>query len=342
MKALVYEGPKKIIIKQVDDPIPYKGELLIKVKTTGICGSDVHGYLGITGRRTPPMIMGHEFSGDISEIGKGVTKFDVGDRVTVQPIVFCGNCEYCKQGLTNLCSKKKFYGAMDTNGSMAEYICVPQKLIYKLPDSVSYLEGAMIEPLSVAYRAVKQVSNIEGENVFIVGAGTIGLLILQVAKSKNPSKIFITDINENRLDLAKKMGVDFAINPIKDNLKGIIDRETKNEGMDIAFEVVGISATVQQAMSVLKRKGTCIWVGNSEKMVNLNMQEIVTKELNITGTYSYTHKEFEDSIKFLVEQDLDLDSMISKVVPLEKGPLMFKELSEGEGKLIKVILTDQI
>ena len=138
------------------------------------------------------------------------------------------------------------------------------------------------------------------------------------------------------------MGADFTINPIKDNLKDIINRETKNDGIDIAFEVVGISATVQQAMSVLKIKGTCVWVGNSEKMINLNMQEIVTKELNISGTYSYTHKEFEDSIKFLVEQDLDLDSMISKVVPLEKGPLMFKELSEGEGKLIKVILTDQI
>ncbi|MBU4450574.1 MAG: alcohol dehydrogenase catalytic domain-containing protein, partial [Actinobacteria bacterium] len=167
MEALVYESPKNIKIKQVNDPIMHKGELLIKVKATGICGSDVHGYLGITGRRIPPMIMGHEFSGDISKTGEGVTEFSVGDRVTVQPLVFCGDCDYCKQGLTNLCISKKFYGAMDTNGSMAEYICVPQKLIYRLPDSVSYLEGAMIEPLAVAYRAVNQVPNIEEKNVFI-------------------------------------------------------------------------------------------------------------------------------------------------------------------------------
>jgi len=340
MKALVYEGPKNIKIKQVNDPILHKGEVIIKVKATGICGSDVHGYLGITGRRTPPMIMGHEFSGDISEIGEGVIKFSVGDRVTVQPLIFCGDCEYCKQGLTNLCINKKYYGSMDTNGSMAEFISVPQKLIYKLPDLLNYLEGAMIEPLAIAYCAVNKVPNIEGKNVFVVGAGTIGLLVLQVVKSKNPTKIFTSDTDENRLGLAKKMGADFTINPIKDNLKDIINRETKNEGIDIAFEVVGISATVQQAMSVLKIKGTCVWVGNSEKMINLNMQEIVTKELNIIGTYGCTHIEFGNSIKFLVEKDLDLNSMISKVVPLNEGPEMFKKLAEGKSNLIKVILTD--
>ncbi|MCL5071332.1 MAG: galactitol-1-phosphate 5-dehydrogenase [Actinobacteria bacterium] len=339
MKALVYEGPKNIKIKHVKDPVPNKGEVLIKVKATGICGSDVHGYLGITGRRTPPMIMGHEFSGDILEIGQGVTEFNIGDRVTVQPLIFCGVCKYCQQGLTNLCINKKFYGAMDTNGSMAEFISAPQKLIYKLPPSINYLEGAMIEPLAVAYRAVNQVANTEGENVFIVGAGTIGLLVLQIVKSKSPSKIFISDIDDNCLELAKKMGADFTINPIKDNLIDIINRETKNEGIDTAFEVVGIPATVQQAMSVLKKKGTCVWVGNLEKMINLNMQEIVTKELNIGGTYSYTHIQFGDSIKFLVEKDLDLDSIISKVVPLEEGPAMFEKLAEGKSSLIKVILT---
>jgi 2-desacetyl-2-hydroxyethyl bacteriochlorophyllide A dehydrogenase len=340
VKALVYEGPNDIKIKQVDDPIMHKGEILIKVKATGICGSDVHGYLGTTGRRIPPMIMGHEFSGDILEIGDDVTKFSLGDRVTVQPVNFCENCEYCKQGLTNLCPNKKFYGAMDTNGSMAEFISVPYKLIYKLPDSINYLKGTMIEPLAVAYRAVNQVQNIKGKNIFIVGAGTIGLLVLQVAKSKNPLKIFISDTDKNRLELAKKIGADFTINPIKDNLKDIINRETKNEGVDIAFEVVGLSATVQQAMTVLKIKGTCVWIGNSDKMINLNMQEIVTKELNIIGTYSYNHKQFGDSIKWLAEQDLDLDSIISKVVPLDKGPEMFKKLSENRNKLIKVILTE--
>ncbi|MDO8685645.1 MAG: alcohol dehydrogenase catalytic domain-containing protein [Clostridiales bacterium] len=340
MRGLLFKGNEDVSMVLLNDLKPDRGEVLIKVKATGICGSDVHGYLGITGRRIPPMIMGHEFSGYISEIGEGVKNFTAGDRVTVQPLIFCGECEYCGHGLTNLCENKKFYGAMDVNGSMAEYICVPEKLVYKLPDSISYLHGTMIEPLAVAYSAVKRAPEIEGKNVLVVGAGTIGLLVLQIVRSKKPGRIFVVDINELRLDLAKKMGADFVLNPKNTDIKEFINSETMNRGVDIAFEVVGISATVQQAMSVLKKNGICVWVGNSEKMINVNMQEVVTKELNITGTYAYTHQEFGETINLLAGHNLDLDSMISNVVHLDEGPLMFKRLVKESSELIKVILTD--
>ncbi len=340
MKALVYNGPEDLSLTQVDDVTPRKGEVLIKVKATGICGSDVHGYLGKTGRRTPPMIMGHEFSGDILQLGEGVERFTVGDRVTVQPVIFCGKCNHCNQGLTNLCDSKRLYGVMDVDGSMAEQICVAEKLVYELPDSVSYVQGAMSEPFAVAYSAVKRAGEVEGRNVLVVGAGTIGLLVLQIIKSRKPARVFVVDINDFRLDLARNMGADFVLNGKKNDVEESIRAETDGKGVDIAFEVVGISAAVQHAMSALSTNGTCIWIGNSEKMISLNMQEVVTRELNISGTYAYTHDEFGEAIDLLAEQNPDLDLMISKVVPLEQGPEMFEILARGTGELIKVILTD--
>ena len=339
MKGLVYNGPEDLSLTQIKDLAPARDEVLIKVRAAAICGSDVHGYLGISGRRTPPMIMGHEFSGEISKLGEGVTRFAVGDRVTVQPLIFCGRCEYCERGLTNLCQSKKMYGVMDVNGAMAEYICVLERLVYRLPDSINYLHGAMLEPFAVAYTAVKKAPGIEGQNVLVVGTGTIGLLVFQIVKTLAPAKTFVSDVNEFRLDLAKQIGADFALNPGKDDLKEIIGRQTNGKGVDIAFEVVGISTTVRQAMSALRTGATCIWVGNSEKMITMNMQEVVTRQLNISGTYAYTHEGFGEAISLLAEQKPDLDPMISKVVPLDQGPEMFKQLAKGTSQLIKVILT---
>jgi 2-desacetyl-2-hydroxyethyl bacteriochlorophyllide A dehydrogenase len=338
MKALVYFGPKDIRITKIDDLKPEEDEVLIKVKATGICGSDVHGYLGLTGRRVPPMVMGHEFAGCISEIGRNVKGIKVGDRVTAQPVNFCGECEFCQKGLTNVCANKKFLGVMDVNGSMAEYVCVPAKLIYKLPDSMSYMQGAMIEPLAVAYRAVKQVQSLENKDVLIVGAGTIGLLVLQILKTKKARKIFISDLSDFRLDVAKKLGADVIINPSKSNAYDLISIETNGLGVDVAIEAVGISPTVLQAMSALKIGGICIWIGNSAKIINVNMQEVVTRELNISGTYIYTHKEFGEVLDLLAEGNIDVEAVISKVISLEEAPEMFNKLAKDAGQLIKVVI----
>lgn len=340
MKALVYFGPEDLRISQIEDLKPGENEVLIKVRATGICGSDVHGYLGLTGRRVPPMVMGHEFAGYISEIGSKVKEIKVGDRVTVQPVNFCGECEFCLKGLTNVCVNRKFLGVMDVNGSMAEYVCVPARLIYKLHDSMSYVQGAMIEPLAVAYRAVKQVKSLEGKDVLIVGAGTIGLLVLQIVKTKKARKIFISDLSDFRLDDAKKLGADIIINPSKDNAADLIAKETKGLGVDVAIEAVGISPTVQQAMSALKIGGACIWIGNSAKMININMQEVVTRELNISGTYIYTHKEFGEALDLLSEGNIDIEAVISKVITLEEGPKMFNKLANDASQLIKVVIAD--
>ncbi|MDK2799586.1 MAG: (R,R)-butanediol dehydrogenase / meso-butanediol dehydrogenase / diacetyl reductase [Clostridiales bacterium] len=340
MKALVYHGPEYLKWEDIEDVSPGKDEVLIKVKAVGICGSDVHGYLGITGRRIPPMVMGHEFSGIIEEVGEGVTTLKPGDRVAPYPVVFCGECDFCKQGKPHMCRYKKALGVLECNGAMAEYVCIPAKVVFKLADNVSYNVGSMIEPMAVAYRGVNTAGDISGKNVMIVGAGTIGLLVLAVVKMRNPAKVFVSDLSDNRLSVAKEMGADFVINPSKENINDIIKNETNGAGIDIALEAVGATPTVQQAMASLKIGGTAVWIGNSAKMININMQEIVTRELKVFGSFLYTFQEFGEIVDLLSSGKLNVEPMISLTAPMEQGVELFKRLAKDPGPLIKVILTD--
>lgn len=340
MKAIVYHGPEDLRWEDIEDVHPGKNEVKIKIKAVGICGSDVHGYLGITGRRTPPMVMGHEFSGIIEEIGKDVTTAKPGDRVAPYPVVFCGECEMCREGKMHICLNKRALGVLDCNGAMAEYICVPEKLVFKLADNVSYSVGSMMEPMAVSYRGVNNAGDISGKSVLIVGAGTIGLLALAIVKMRNPAKVFVSDLSDSRLNVAKVMGADFVLNPSRDNVAEIIFAETNGLGVDVAFEAVGATPTVQQAMSALKFNGTAVWIGNSAKMININMQEIVTRELKVLGTFLYTFKEFEEVVNILNSGKLNVEPMISLEVPLERGIDIFQQLAKDPGPMIKVVLTD--
>jgi len=338
MKALVYHGPKDLRYEEAEDVTPGNGEVKIKVKSVGICGSDVHGYLGITGRRVAPMIMGHEFAGVIEQVGENVEQYVVGNRVAPYPIIFCGECEYCRQGKTHLCVNKRSFGVLDCNGAMAEYICVPEKNLFKLADNVSDDVGAMMEPLAVAYSGVNTAGDLSGKDVMIVGAGTIGLFVLAVVKTRNPARVFICDLNENRLSKAKGMGADFIINPSKVNAEDFIKGETGGAGVDVTIEAVGATPTVQQAMACLRMGGTAVWIGNSAKMITINMQEIVTRELKVFGSFIYSYKEFGEAVGLLNGSKIDVKPIISLAVPLANGIKYFEKLADDPGDLIKVIL----
>lgn len=340
MKALVYHGPEQVKWEEIPDVRPKEGEVLLKVKAVGICGSDVHGYLGITGRRIPPMVMGHEFSGIVTEVGTGVTTVKAGDRVAPYPVVFCGECEFCRQGNVHICLNKTAFGVLDCNGAMAEYISVPAKLVFKLADEVSYGVGSMMEPMAVAYRGVNHAGDLSGKNVLIVGAGTIGLLALAIVKMRNPAKIFVSDLSDNRLAVAAKMGADFTINPASCDPHATIKAETGGAGVEVAFEAVGATPTVQQAMSALKIGGTAVWIGNSAKMIQVNMQEVVTRELRVAGSFLYTFKEFGDVVALLNSGKIDVAPMISLETHMENGPELLAALAKDPGPMIKVILTD--
>lgn len=339
MKALVYEGPKKLSVKNYPIPEPKAGEVLVKIKACGICGSDVHGYLGVTGRRIAPMVMGHEFSGEIAGLGEGLKLgFRVGDRVVPQPVDFCGECDLCRNGgYSNLCPNRRFFGVMDVDGAFEEYLCVPEKLLYRLPDHISFEDGALIEALAVAYCGVKKAGDIAGKNVLVIGGGTIGQLVLSVVKTMNPKKVVLSDLSDFRLGVAKKLGADDVIKPGGGDFAAEVG--AKFGGMaDVSIEAVGVGATLGQAIAALKPNGTCVLVGNSAKIVDLDMQAVVTRALKIYGTYIYTHREFGETIGFMARNNMNLGALITGEISIEEAPEMFDQLAKTAEGHLKVIV----
>lgn len=338
MKSLIYKGPNRLEITDVPKPLPKPGEVLVKIKACGICGSDVHGYTGSTGRRIAPMVMGHEFSGVVEAPGDGALKFPVGSRVIVQPVKFCGDCEFCRIGYTHVCPNKLFFGVMSFDGAFQEYLCVPEKLLYPLPDEVSFEEGALVEALAVSFCGVKKAGDLTGKDVLIVGGGTIGQLALMATKVGNPRTITLSDLSNSRLATAKMLGADYVINPGEESFNEALINLIPGGKVDVAFEAVGVGQTVAQAMSVLKPQGTCVWIGNSAKMVEVDMQAVVTQEFRIFGTYIYTHEEFGETIEFMAKHKLDFSPIITKTIPIERAPELFEELVTEVEKYLKVVV----
>jgi L-iditol 2-dehydrogenase len=340
MKGLVYHGDEVLEWQEVQDVMPKENEVKIRVKAAGICGSDVHGYQGITGRRIPPMIMGHEFSGIISEVGSDVETLKPGDRVTAYPMDFCGMCLSCKSGNMQFCPEKKQFGVLTVDGAFAEYLCVPEKVCYKLHDNVSYSAGSMVEPLAVAFRGVRHAGDITGKNVLVVGSGTIGLLITACAKVKNPAKIFVTDLSDTRLNVAKRLGADITINPSAADVKEAIMANTAGQGVDVSFEAVGITPACVQSLENLRIGGQAIWLGQGEKTVEIGMLDIVTRELSVSGSFTYGLGDFKSAVDILNSGAIDPEPIISEEVPMMQGAQWFEKLKKPEG-LVKVILTEE-
>ncbi len=342
MKGLVYHGPNQLRYEDVADIAPKAGEVLIKPKAVGICGSDVHGYLGLTGRRIPPMIMGHEFSGIVEQLGDGVSNLKVGDRVTAYPVDFCSECEMCRSGSVHMCLHRRQYGVLEVDGAFADYIAVPAKCCFQLKDDVSFETGSLMEPLAVSYRAVNRAGadRITGKTVFMVGTGTIGLLALACVKLLNPAQIIVSDLSDTRLAIAKQMGATHIVNPQREDVAEMVLKLTEEKGADTAFEAVGAGPTVQQAMSSLRQGGTAVWIGNNKKMIEVNMQEIVTRELTVFGTFLYGFDEFKTVVGLLNDGKIDAGPMISHVAPMQDGPELFAKLAKDPGDWIKVVLTN--
>lgn len=338
MRALRYLGPEKLEVQAVPKPEPQKGEVLIKVKGCGICGSDVHGYYGLTGRRIPPMTMGHEFSGIIEELGEGVTSRKVGDKVIVQPINFCGTCENCKKGLTMLCLNKKFFGVLTTDGAMAEYVAVPEKLLYPVPDDSDCYVGAMVEPYAVAYGAVLKAGDLTGQTVLIIGAGMIGACVLQLVKLKNPAKIIVSDLSDARLKTSLELGADAVINPKNEDYMEAVRRLTDGGMIDTSIECVGVQSSANQSIKCLKVGGTTVWVGMSQKEMTINMQDVVCSARKVIGSFNYTHEEFGQVAEIVTSGKLATDKLLTKVVSLEEAVEVFPDIHNRPDDYMKVIV----
>jgi len=341
MRALLLSEYKTLSV--VDMPVPEPGddEVLVRVQACGICGSDVHGYDGSTGRRIPPLVMGHEAAGIVERTGAGVEGFAAGERVTFDSTVSCGRCHFCHRGQINLCDNRTVLGVScgdyRRHGAFAEYVAVPSRILYKLPDSLAFEHAALVESVSIAVHAVNRHRPKPDDTVIVVGAGMIGVLVLQVLRSKGCRNIVAVDVDSRKLALAERVGATGTVNPQDGDVLSAVQRLTGGKGADVSFEVVGHGDTVLSAIRSLRKGGTAVLVGNLSPRVELPLQEVVSRELSVLGSCA-SNGEIPECIDLLARGVVDVDPIISLKAPLEEGPELFARLYGGDKTLMKVII----
>jgi len=340
MKALVYHGKEDLRYEDVTTPKPKEGEVLLKVKAVSICGSDLAGYRGINPMRVPPLIMGHEFSGEVAELGEGVTNAKIGDKVGVITNLFCGKCAACKAGLTNICENRLIIGttmkAGSYDGAMADYVLVPAEKLFKLSGRHSFSEYALLEPLSTGLRAIKLAGDLKDKTVSVIGCGPIGLLTVMCSKHFKAKSIVAVDILDARLEMAKKCGATHTLNS-KDNLDAFTRELTDDAGVDVVFDAVGSAATVNLGVDIVRLGGKVVWVGLVQPQIDFEYKHAVVKEITFQGVYLYV-TEMEEGLKLLEEGKLDIGKIITSEYPMSEGPRIFKELISADARDVKVIL----
>ncbi len=341
MKALVLKEYNRFSVEDV--PVPEIGpmDVLIRVKACGICGSDVHGMDGSTGRRIPPIIMGHEAAGLIEQIGSNVTEWKSGDRVTFDSTVVTRQDFYSQRGAFNLSDFRKVLGVScdeyRQHGAFAEYVAVPQSILYRLPEGLSFEQAAMTEPVSVAFHAVNLVPGEINDSAVVVGCGMIGLFVIQALRIKGCGKIIAIDLDESHLDMALKLGADTAIKPNDGETIEKIRNLTNGRGADMAFEVVGIVPTINLAINVVRKGGKVGLIGNLSPKVELPLQAVVTRQLTLYGSCA-SAGEYPACLDMIASGRVRVDGIISAVVALSEAASWFDRLHKGEPGLMKVIV----
>lgn len=341
MKALVLEEYNKLVYKDMPEPEFGAKDLLVRVKACGICGSDVHGMDGSSGRRIPPLIMGHEASGVVEDVGKGVNKFAVGDRITFDSTEFPLDDWYTLRGKYNLSENRKVLGVSPKeyrrNGAFAEYVVVPEHIAYHLPDEVSFEQAAMVEPVAVATHAINMTPMNMLDSALVVGSGMIGLFLIQVLRISNAGNIIAIDLDDNKLQLAKKFGANLALKPDDPKLDQAIHEITNGRGADVAFEAVGIDSTVNMAIQYTRKGGSVTLVGNLSPSVKFPLQSVVTREIRIQGSCGIAG-EYPQVLDMIRKGLVDVDALLSIKAPLSEGAEWFAKLYKKEPGLNKVIL----
>jgi len=341
MKSLILEKHNEFVLR--DTPIPQltPGWVLIKVEACGICGSDVHGMDGSTGRRQPPIIMGHEASGTIHKMAPDIFGWNIGDRVTFDSTISCGRCFYCQQGDINLCENRRVLGVSCNeyrqDGAFAEYVCVPAHILYVIPENISFEQAAMIEAVSVAVHATAISSVQANDTAVVIGCGMIGLLCIQALKAAGCGKVIAIDLIVEKLELAAELGADCTIKSNDPDLMALVLGETENRGADIVFEVVGIEQTVNLAIDCTRKGGTVTLIGNLSPEIKFPLQKVVTRQLKVQGSCA-SAGEYPLCLELIASGQIKVEPLISKVAPLEEGNEWFHRLYNKEAGLMKVIL----
>lgn len=341
MKALTLKEYGNFVYGDAPDAKPADDEVLIEVKACGICGSDIHGMDGSTGRRIPPLIMGHEAAGVIVQLGRNVSGWGIGDRVTFDSTVSCGDCWHCRRGEINLCDRRRVLGVSiadyHCDGAFAQLVAVPARILYRIPDKVSFAHAAMTEPLSVAFHGVRLAEPKVGESAVVVGAGMIGLLIVQVLRAAGCGTIIAVDLDKDKLRRAQEQGADFGLDPKSPGFMEELLSRTGGRGADLALEAVGATAPIQTAVAAVRKGGRVVLVGNVSPKVEIPLQAVVSRQIALLGSCA-SNGEYPECLDMIARGKINLDPMISARAPLAEGAAWFDRLYKQEPGLMKVIL----
>ncbi len=342
MKALVLSEYRRLDLQDVPLPRVAAGDVLVRVRSCGICGSDVHGYDGSSGRRIPPVIMGHEASGEVAAVGDGVQDFAPGERVTFDSMISCRNCLFCRRGRPNLCEDRRVLGVScedyRRHGAFAEYVAVPEHIVFRVPDGVCFDEAAMVEPVSVAAHAVTRAAPSLGDTALVVGAGMIGLLTVQALRAAGCGRILSVDLTADRLRIAKELGADETIRSGDGtDVAAIVRERTGGLGADLAMEAVGADATVAMSIDSVRKGGRVVLIGNIAPTVTFGLQSVVTREIDVLGSCASSN-DYPACLGLMQRGAIRVRPVLSATVPLERGPEMFDRLYAREPGLTKVIL----
>ena len=341
MRALRLDALSTLSYVDVPVPTPGPDEVLVAVGACGICGSDIHGFDGTSGRRIPPVIMGHEAAGHVVSAGSDVDAWKAGDRVVFDPTVFCGACPACLAGRSNLCEQRAVVGAsypgVRRDGAFADFVVVPGRSLVAIPDDLTFERAAFAEPLAVALHAVACAGNVTGMSVVVVGTGVIGLLVIQVLRAGGAERIVGIDLDTTRLEHARELGADVTFRADEEQLARKVVEATGGKGADVVIEAVGISVTIQTSIACARRGGRVVLVGNVTPIVDVPLQAIVTGELSLVGVCAFAG-ELGRSVELLATGAVTADSLVSAVAPLAEGARWFEQLHDAPEGLLKVIL----
>jgi L-iditol 2-dehydrogenase len=337
MKAALVTDVEKVSIEEIERPSIKDDEVLIKARTVGVCGSDLHLFRGTHAFRKPPAILGHEIAGDVVEIGRNVKHIKVGDRVTVEPQYGCGECDFCRQGLVNLCARKVVPGTTQWIGVFVQYFNASEKTVHKLNDAVSYKMGTMIEPLAVAVRALRRATVKEKDCLVILGSGTIGLLCLVMAKRLGYRKIVCTDTARFNLDIALRHGATLAINPLETNVADAVKKLTDGKGADLALVAAGASNILDQAAACVGKRGEIGIIAMITEKIPFYSYQIVFNEQTMYGAMTYTTDDFMEAVG-MINGGLDLTDFVTQTVDLEHTQEGLDILSQKKENVVKVMV----
>lgn len=336
MKALVYEGPRQMILREVNPPEVGRGEVLIEVAFSGICGSELSGFLGQSSIRKPPLIFGHEFSGRIVDAGAN-TSFPLGARVTANPLISCGVCTYCQAGDSQLCADRRLLGAA-LAGSNAALVAIPQDNVVLIPDALGFAQATLAEPIAYAVHVVEMLSLAPPDVLVVLGMGPIGLFVLETARHYGIAQVYALDTNRDRLGLAKALGAAAILDPARDNVEAIVREATAGFGAAAVVDAVGSSATRQSAAKLVRRGGTIVFSGLHVQDTSLPLNDMVRNEIVTRGAFAYRANQFRRAVDLLAHGSLGLHDDWIVTAPMGQGAEWYDRLITNPGAIAKVLL----